>query len=347
MDASGMMYLYYPMPFATRAKIELVNNSGAAVTGQWTVSHQPFTGDFSKVGRLKATYSAPTLYNSGSSDVVLLDANGTGQVVGVVQSVTGPTDQSAIQGDERIKIDSNESASFNIQGTGTTDFYNGGFFFAEGPFSRPTHGNTTHVVDAYDNVSMYRQFIADSIPFRSRVRLTMEHGNRNEVTETCSSLVYYYLQTAQRMSLTPDDVLDFDTDYAGTSHNFTTGTPEWGGIRTFQFESEGYPTETHIGRWHRAYSEFTMAINPFNHGVVLRRLLDQGVGMERARVYVDGVPIGIWYKAGVFGTYHWRTEEFMIPGANTEGKSAISIRIEFISSNDVWTAFRYETYSIL
>jgi hypothetical protein len=106
-------------------------------------------------------------------------------------------------------------------------------------------------------------------------------------------------------------------------------------------------------------SEFTLAIDPANRGVLLRRTLDYSLPDQRAEVYVaaagagarDWQPAGIWYLAGsttcVFSCprqpvelgaaehivqtsdRRFRDDEFLVPYALTKGRSAIRVRIVF------------------
>ena len=80
-------------------------------------------------------------------DLVFLDTNGRGRVVGVVESATGPTTGGRfprwyLEGNERAEIDMAQTPV--IQGTGTEDFFNGGWYFENGPFTLPLHGNASH-----------------------------------------------------------------------------------------------------------------------------------------------------------------------------------------------------------
>ena len=55
---------------------------------------------------------------------------------------------------------------------------------------------------------------------------------------------------------------------------------------------------TDEGRAHKGYSQFRMAIQSNNQGVILRRRFDQMIANQMATVYVDGLLVGTWYRAG-------------------------------------------------
>ena len=120
----------------------------------------------------------------------------------------------------------------------------------------------------------------------------------------------------------------------------------WQGTRSFTFEGiNNTATVMDDGRAYKGTSQFTMTINPNNSGVILRRRFDQGVSSQQAQVLVDGVPVDIWYQAGGNSTFHWREEDFLLPGSFTNGKSSITITVRFVSSTDDWNEFHYWVYS--
>ena len=105
------------------------------------------------------------------------------------------------------------------------------------------------------------------------------------------------------------------------------------------------PSKTDGGRAHKGYSQFTMAINPANHGVTLTRRLDHGIGNQMANVYVDGVLAGTWSDPDSDPTYNWRDSSFAIPPALTANKSAIAVKVSFVRSDLDWNEFYYWAYS--
>ena len=122
-----------------------------------------------------------------------------------------------------------------------------------------------------------------------------------------------------------------------------------------------FPARTDTGRKTATYSEFTLRIEPKNFGVMLRRKLDYQYPNQRAKVFIadasspqsrngeyDWQPAGIWYLAGANTWVHscprrelgetlhnvrtsnrrFREDEFLVPRALTEGRSAIRVRVE-------------------
>jgi hypothetical protein len=102
---------------------------------------------------------------------------------------------------------------------------------------------------------------------------------------------------------------------------------------------------TDSGRAHRGFSQFRVAVDPDNGGVLLSRRMDYGIADQRARVLIDGVLAGEWFDPGSDSSYRWRDSPFPVPAALTAGKSALTVRVEFISSANDWNEFRYRVHS--
>lgn len=340
----GVMYLYFPMPFAGRARMRVVNGSAVSVDLCHQVSHQPFTESFAGVGYFKTAFHSQ-LPTTVGKDVLLLETAGAGQVVGVGQSDLGVPSRWYLEGDERALVDGSRSPA--LHGTGTEDFYNGAFYFENGLYTQPVSGNTAHLHDtASDSTAMYRELISDAVPFRKSLRLTIEHGGTDDTSTNVWSLVHYYLEPAARMKLS--DTLVVGDAASERQHAYSINRQRWWGSRTFTFDGENNTIAvTASGRAHTGTSEFTMSISPANGGVTLRRLFDQGVFSQRATVSVDGASVGTWFVAGGNGSHRWREEDFAVPARYTSGKSAIRVQIQFVASTIDWNEFQYQAFALL
>ena len=75
----------------------------------------------------------------------------------------------------------------------------------------------------------------------------------------------------------------------------------------------------------------------------LRRMSDQKNGRQRARVYVDGVPMKYdWYFADRNPHKRWLEDEYIIPASYIDGKKHVQIRVEPISEG--WNHFGYTVF---
>ncbi|WP_394828585.1 DUF2961 domain-containing protein [Pendulispora albinea] len=353
MNADGTMYMFFPMPFAAHATIELVNQGTARIDDVWfDVKHAPFTGSFDDVGTFRAAYNTARPSTQGK-DLVFLDTEGAGRIVGVVESVRGQKTIDPephlpsffLEGDERAHIDDRRTPS--LHGTGTEDFFNGGWYFDQGFFSLPTHGFVAgDLTGTNPNTrAMYRFFTSDSISFDKHVRLTIEHGGTDEIPVEAWTLTYYYWQPEPRLRWS--DTLAIGDDASESGHGYAITQQSWQGSRAFTFEGEDTTPLFASGRAHKGTSAFTLAIDPNNRGVVLRRLLAQHIGRQLAHVSVDGARVTDWYTPGGNPTHEWLEDEIYLPAEVTANRSSIRVTIEFVSSAVDYNEFEYRAYSVL
>jgi hypothetical protein len=241
--------------------------------------------------------------------------------------------------------------------------------------------------------SAYRFLLADVMPFGKNARIGLEHGGTNESTEHYETVTYWY--GAPSPSLRKTDELrigDADSEKAHRYHSPNASAPyeitsryEWG-VDHLRGK-EVYPAHTDRGRSTKGTSEFTMKLEARNFGVLLRRKLDYAFPNQRAEVLVTDASrgqgeeerewksAGVWYLAGsntcVYSnpkeelgtTQHvvqtsnrrFRDDEFLIPRALTEGRTAIRIRVVFAPvkrplfpgrplAELAWSELRYSAY---
>lgn len=344
MNDDGTIYIYYPMPFASHATLKLVNTTSSPINNvAYEVQHNSFSGSFQNVGYLKTSYNIQSPTTTGS-DIVFLDTDNTsGQVVGVVESMQGNNTRNYLEGDERALIDDNRSPA--VQGTGTEDFYNGAYYFQNGPFSMPMSGNSNHVGSgSYDETSAYRTFISDAIPFHKHIRMTIQHGGVDDVNINAWALAYYYAKPAK---LSLSDTLSPRDIHSMKSHNYSIKGLLYNHSLTSVFEGENDTASiTASGSGMDGSVQFTMAVDPNNQGVLLRRMFDQNVPSQSALVYVNGALVGNWYYAGGNSSERWREDNFKIPYSYTAGLSNLNIKIQYQPTASEWNQYQYQTYSL-
>jgi DUF1680 family protein len=106
----------------------------------------------------------------------------------------------------------------------------------------------------------------------------------------------------------------------------------------------GTPAIMDNGRAFTGYSEFTVAIDPNNQGVRLKRRFDYSDANQMATVSVNGTVVGTWFDSGN-DAQRWRDSSFTIPASFTAGKSSITVHVAFVSSASDWNEFYYWVYS--
>jgi hypothetical protein len=345
LDSQNNLYMYLPMPFQRRAVIQLVDTGSQNMSGiKYQIEYRPFTGNFSDVGYFTTSYTTIRRARTGK-DIPILTAAGSGKLIGVTGSYIGDLKRLYLEGDERIYVDGSRSPAF--YGSGTEDFFNGGFDFYYGPYAAQLSGNTAHVITQNaDETAAYRFFLPDAIPFRDGIVVTMQHGYDDTTRESAAMLAYYYDRRAPQGELT--DELDVADPVSDRRHGFVIRGQDWSGSHTYQFEGTHDSTSIMAaGRGFRGYSQFTMTILPGNEGVDLRRMYDQGIASQKAKVYVDGRTVGIWYVAGQNIYHRWSESDFVIPAAYTAGKRSIVIRIRYLGGRPDFTEYKYWAFSLV
>jgi hypothetical protein len=137
--------------------------------------------------------------SSDADNYVILEAEGNGIYVGCnlnIDCFERHGNDWYGEGDDMIVIDG-ESWPPRLHGTGTEDYFNTAF----GPtqeYSAPNHGITVNSGDEEwrwrGKNSMYRFHIQDPIRFRKSIRVSIEHGHANKLSNDYSSTAYWYQQ---------------------------------------------------------------------------------------------------------------------------------------------------------
>ncbi|MEU6720271.1 glycoside hydrolase family 172 protein [Nonomuraea sp. NPDC046802] len=88
-------------------------------------------------------------------------------------------------------------------------------------------------------------------------------------------------------------------------------------------------------------SEFTVKIDPANDGVRLTRRIDPAIGRQVAKVLVDGQEAAQWAPSKLGASGMWAEEVVDLPAAATKGKSQITVKNVFVSSDLDYNEFTY------
>ena len=344
-ETDSIYYCYFPMPFWSGAVIEIHNGSASdkgdlGVTYEVHYSTQTYDDDagYFKVQRHSETPTIP------GRDYTILDVTGRGHYVGCVHTMEsiGSVYRHYLEGDERIHIDGSMSPA--LYGTGTEDYYNGGWYFNQGPFSLPSHGNPVHRADSVDRTGCYRMHLSDLVPFTSALKVGIEHGGQDDVQGDYRSIAYYYHREEPSGILT--DVLDVGNKTSEMEHEYEVDGLTTVGSRTESYEGDDDDVPiTDDWKAFTGYSRFRVACLPDNKGVRLRRRLDYCIADQEALVSVDGAPVGTWYTAGSNCQKKWRDSDFDIPASFTSGKDSLQIEVAFLGSAMDWNEFAYWIYS--
>ena len=187
---SGGFWSYWPMPFNDGAVFEAKNIGDTLISDLYfgiLYSDVDFGMDTPRF-HAKWKRENPTTIDQ---NYTILRAKGSGHYCGVAMNMQSYDKGSRLflEGDEMMWIDGEEEPS--IKGTGTEDYFQGGWYWINGPFSAPYHG-LTYMDLLQCRFSAYRLHIPDPIPFEKEINVTIEHGSGNMLQEDYSSTAYWY-----------------------------------------------------------------------------------------------------------------------------------------------------------
>lgn len=213
--ASHGMHAYFPMPFATGARITVEHRGdrplGGALPALWyhvdyeTYDEAPpadalrFHAQWRQERPTVAIGPKPNVQLHGAANLdgaenyVALDVAGAGQMVGLVLQINNVAGGWYGEGDDMVWVDG-DGWPPAIHGTGTEEIFGGGACPVR-EFAGPYHG--FHVVEggAHDHaglVGAYRWFLHDPIRFTRSLRWTVEHGHANNFANEYASVAYWY-----------------------------------------------------------------------------------------------------------------------------------------------------------
>jgi len=210
---------WFPMPYAKGAKITVENQ------GSWDCEAFYYYVDYEEhkklqegLGRFHAywhrdnptkgdpsgEWDNPTwLFRGenlqGEGNYIILEAKGKGHYVGCNMNVHNlrPSDNRFNwygEGDDMIFIDGDVWPP-TLHGTGSEDYFNTAFCPRQ-EFCTPYHGITvysgTEEWPWRGKNSLYRFHIEDPIMFQKSIRVTIEHGHANDMSNDYSSTAYWY-----------------------------------------------------------------------------------------------------------------------------------------------------------
>ncbi|MFK4088045.1 DUF2961 domain-containing protein [Kribbella sp. NPDC020789] len=333
MDPNGWYSAWWPMPYAARATVSLVNKSAYPLSGQSEVTASRNarkavdlvtgkTGYFSAISRRGET--------TQGSDWKFAQTSGRGKFVGVVQTMEGlladGNTRGYLEGDERVYVDDERTPA--IHGTGTEDYYESGWYFNAGTYSTPFHGNAAHEVQAgfcsNECDGAWRLHVTDSIAFQNQLDIGIEHGQQDDHPAIYGSTAFLY--SAPTFGARETDRIDVP----GTELT-----------SVYEGDHDDIRLTDEVGSLLR----FTAKIDPANRGVTLRRTSDQKVAGQSAKVFVNGKEAGTWLQPLGNANQRWLDDNFQLPAALTFGRSTLDIELRPISPG--WTASRYVVQSLV
>ena len=191
----GTNYIYLPMPFDKSARIELVSEkqNGAGVDVNAEIK-------FTDVGRKKDEGKLYALWRRENLTVegrpfTFIETQGRGHVVGIILQAQGTQPGSIpefFEGDDETTID----GEMVIRGTGSEDFFNGGWYDVPGRWEDRVSLPLSGSLDFKRHLARtggYRFLLTDAYSYTKSILSTIEHGpTGNKFRTDYASVTFFY-----------------------------------------------------------------------------------------------------------------------------------------------------------
>ena len=217
---SASLNSYLTMPFQQRVLIEVVNEGDVAYGQYFHIDYELHRQRLpDDVAYLHASWRrsnpcpgwGPDLQaNSPETNVpnltdannyLVLEAQGQGHYVGCNLSVFHRQGSWWGEGDDMIMID-DDTWPPSLHGTGTEDYFNHAWGMQNKAY--PYHGAIIHEADVPGYSVSYRFHGPDPVRFEKRIRVSIEHGHANHLSDDWASTAYWYqLAPARAVTIQP------------------------------------------------------------------------------------------------------------------------------------------------
>ena len=218
---------WWPMPFKSKAVIEMENQGEEAYTHYFYIDYERYSSkdcvaDLAyfhvqwrreattkgwayeeKLDREKIHKDRRILNKDGKANYVICEAEGDGIYCGAHLDIDcfqrNPNDWYG-EGDDMMFIDG-EKWPPSLHGTGTEDWYHCAYCPSQ-EYNAPYHGIILYSGSPdwpwKGKNTVYRYHIEDPIRFKKSVLISIEHGHANKLSNDYSSTAYYYLSKPRR-----------------------------------------------------------------------------------------------------------------------------------------------------
>ena len=206
---------WVPMPFRRSARVEFENGTDAEVLLYYYVDWREYDSLPEDTFTFHASWrrenpcvtppGADTEHNlTDEYNFLLLYAEGAGNYLGVNMSIDNITGEWWGEGDDMIFIDRPEGTRDrggdwppDLHGTGSEDYFchAWGMQSTTAPYSGESWCEDKFFLRAHNcngKVAIYRFHVADPIPFREKIRVSIEHGHANDRSDDYAVTAYWY-----------------------------------------------------------------------------------------------------------------------------------------------------------
>lgn len=314
-DASGWLYAWFLMPFATSASVEL--HADASLLSPVAVDASLVFDNVAvpaQAGRFNASLADDCV---ASGSFVFDDVRGAGKIVGVAARyhADGVANLGYLEGDERAFVDDASAPAW--YGTGVEDFFSGGFYFDHGAFAGPLSGATRVDADGSGVTAAYRLMLADALPYAGALRLTQEAGfsSAQPVAACARRVVYAYRQTKPLQIAY--DAFEIGDAAAAAAHDHVAAADAQCQSLSAAFEGEPALSRNALACAGTSGAiHFSFHVGDWSPPLRLRRTFDAGMGSPGvvagsagARIFVNGVLAGSFAPVASNPVRRWQQQD--------------------------------------
>jgi len=171
LSADGCGIVRFPMPFE-KARLTIQSRGGPdSIETALLVDRT----DDPPAARFHALWREQE--SRAGEPVIFLSTRGRGVYVGTLLSAIAARTEGFLEGDETFIIDGSPETA--LRGTGTEDYFNSGWYFAQAGVPQPFHGASFVDRENAPRFSAFRFHLADRVPFSESIEVVFEHGDRN------------------------------------------------------------------------------------------------------------------------------------------------------------------------
>lgn len=204
---TAAMNSYLPMPFNSKARIEILNENERPLGLFFHLDYELYKEPLEEIAYFHAKWhrekpcagwgsdlavNTPEVNSianlDGNENYVILDIKGKGHYIGCNLSVLHIQGSWWGEGDDMIFIDGENNPS--IVGTGSEDYFNHAWGMQKN--TSLYCGTIIHESRVPGCQVSYRFHMTDPIHFQKSIKVTMEHGHANHLSDDWSSTAYWY-----------------------------------------------------------------------------------------------------------------------------------------------------------
>jgi len=184
-------YSFWYMPFATGAKVEIVNDGAKARKLHFQAVHSPLRRKIDTLGRFHAKWHRDALLPrepERAIDWTMLTTTGRGRFCGVMLHVWNPKGGWWGEGDEKFFVDGEKFPS--TFGTGSEDYF--GYAWCNPELFQRAFHNQTISMGNRGHVSVNRWHVGDNVPFNKSFEAAIEKYYSNKRPTLYGAIAYWY-----------------------------------------------------------------------------------------------------------------------------------------------------------